>query len=420
MHPFTLIFLVLLGAMLAAQWWLATRHVRHVANRRAQVPDPFATQVPLEAHHKAADYTIARTRLGRLEDVWSALLLIAWTLGGGLEVLDRFWRSTLTSDLMIGTAFLLSIMVIAMILELPFSIYRTFALEQRFGFNRTTPALFITDLVKRTILTAAFGIPLILVALWLMSGAGDWWWVAVWIVWTSFSLFIVWAYPTFIAPWFNKFKPLEQPSLRERLQNLLARTGFRSEGIYVVDSSRRTAHGNAYFTGFGRAKRVVFFDSLLKQLEEHEVEAVVAHELGHFKLGHIIKRLILVSTMSLIALAVLGWLVNQPWFYHALGIARPSNHAALALFIMVSPVFTFFLSPLFARGSRKHEYEADAFAAEQSDGKALITALVKLYRENASTLTPDPLHSAFYDSHPPALARIEHLTAPNSYMERKR
>jgi len=271
--------------------------------------------------------------------------------------------------------------------------------------------LFLVDLIKQAVLAAIIGAPLILAALWLMQSTGSLWWIYVWLLWTGFSLTMVWAYPTLIAPLFNRFKPLERESLRARLQALLERTGFRSEGIYVVDSSRRTAHGNAYFTGFGRSKRVVFFDNLLEQLGENEVEAVVAHELGHYRLNHIVKRIVMVIVMSFLALAVLGWLAGQPWFYHALGVARPSNHAALALFVLVSPVFTFFLTPLVARRSRKHEYEADGFAAEQSDGRALISALVKLYKENATTLTPDPLHSAFYDSHPPALERIGKLQA---------
>ncbi len=267
------------------------------------------------------------------------------------------------------------------------------------------------DLVKKSALAVLIGAPLIIIALWLMQSAGPFWWLYVWLVWTAFSLFMVWAYPTWIAPLFNKFKPLAEDSLRNRLQALLARTGFRSEGIYVIDSSRRTAHGNAYFTGFGRSKRIVFFDSLLQQLAEKEVEAVVAHELGHFKLHHIMKRIVLTTLLSLAGLALLGWLAQQPWFYAALGVSRPSNHAALALFLMASPVFTFFMHPLFARSSRRHEHEADAFAAEQSDVDALVSALVKLYKENATTLTPDPLHSAFYDSHPPATERIAHLLA---------
>jgi STE24 endopeptidase len=409
MHALTILFLACLGLTVIAQLWLAQRHIRYVSQRRDRVPPPFQAEVPIEAHHKAADYTVARTRLGRLEDIYGALLLLAWTLGGGLAALDRFWLGVASSQLVIGTLFLLSLLLITGLLELPFSLYRTFGTERRFGFNRTSPGLFVTDLMKKMLLALMFGLPLIFVALWLMQTAGANWWLYLWIVWTAFSLFMVWAYPTLIAPLFNRFKPLASDSLRTRLQALLERTGFRSEGIYVVDSSRRTSHGNAYFTGFGRGKRVVFFDSLLQQLAENEVEAVVAHELGHFKLRHIVKRVVLITVLSFIGLALLGWLSQQPWFYSALGVDRPSSHAALALFLMVSPVFTFFLQPLFARGSRRYEHEADAFAAQQSDARALVSALVKLYKENASTLTPDPVHSAFYDSHPPALKRITQL-----------
>lgn len=413
MPALTLLFLGFLGLTLATQLWLAQRHIKHVAERRERVPPAFEGQVPLEAHHKAADYTVARTRLSRIEDIYGAVLLLAWTLGGGLDLLDRLWRGVAASELITGTLFLLSVLLIAGLLDLPFSLYRTFVIERRFGFNRTSPVLFVTDLLKKTFLALLFGVPLIFVALWLMRTAGSWWWLYLWIVWTAFSLFMVWAYPTLIAPLFNRFKPLASETLRARLQALLERTGFRSEGIYVIDSSRRTSHGNAYFTGFGRSKRVVFFDSLLNQLAENEVEAVVAHELGHYKLRHIAKRLALITAMSFAGLALLGWLAQQPWFYTALGASRPSNHAALALFFMVIPVFTFFLQPLFARGSRRHEHEADAFAAQQSDAQALVSALVKLYKENAATLTPDPVHSAFYDSHPPALARISQLQTKN-------
>ena len=409
MHTFTAIFLTLLAIVVAAQLWLARRQMAHVAAHRGAVPREFEGQVPLSAHQKAADYTLARSGLGRVENVYGAILLLAWTVGSGLDLVDAFWRRQLGADLALGVAFLLSVVLITGLLELPFAAYRTFVVERRFGFNRMTPGLFVVDLIKQTILAVVIGVPLLAAALWLMQSTGGLWWVYVWLLWTGFSLFMVWAYPTLIAPLFNRFKPLDRDSLRARLQALLARTGFRSEGIFVVDSSRRTAHGNAYFTGFGRSKRVVFFDNLLDQLAENEVEAVVAHELGHYRLHHIVKRIVLVIAMSFLALALLGWLADQAWFYQALGVGRPSNHAALALFVLVSPVFTFFLTPLIARRSRRHEHEADGFAAEQSDARALISALVKLYKENATTLTPDPLHSAFYDSHPPALARIGKL-----------
>jgi STE24 endopeptidase len=410
MHTFTLIFLVLLTASVATQLWLAQRQIQHVLHRRDRVPHAFEDQVPLPAHRKAADYTVARTRLGQFETVFQTLLLLGWTLGAGLDALDRVWRGLASDDLIVGTGFLVSLVLLLGLLDAPLDWYRTFRLEKRFGFNRTTASLYLVDTVKKTLIALVLAVPLVWTALWLMNSAGVLWWLYVWALWMGFSLLMVWAYPTWIAPLFNRFKPLERDSLRQRLQGLLTRTGFRSDGIYVVDSSRRTTHGNAYFTGFGRSKRVVFFDSLLEQLAEREVEAVVAHELGHFKRRHVAKRIGLIALMSLVGLMVLGWLAQQSWFYSGLGVGQRSNHAALALFMLVSPVFTFFLNPLFAYGSRRHEYEADAFAVEQSDADALVSGLVKLYKENAATLTPDPLHSAFYDSHPPALARIARLT----------
>ncbi|MFP5350196.1 MAG: M48 family metallopeptidase [Gammaproteobacteria bacterium] len=409
MNTFTVIFLIALGAMLAAQLWLAQRHIRYVAARRAHVPQAFDGQIPLAAHQKAADYTVARARLGQIENVYGAVLLLLWTVGGALATLDAWWRGAVDSPLSLGTAFILTVLLLTGLLDLPFAIYRTFFLEQRFGFNRTTPAVFAADLAKKTLLLLALGVPLVLAALWLMYAMGRYWWLYVWLLWFGFSVSMVWAYPALIAPLFNKFKPLTQESVRQRIEGLLARTGFRSRGIYVIDSSRRTTHGNAYFTGFGRNKRIVFFDSLLQTLNEDEVEAVVAHELGHFKLKHIVKRIGWMAVVSLLGLALLGWLIEQPWFYAGLGGGVPSAHMALMLFLMVIPVFTFFLSPLMAQRSRRHEYEADDFAARTSNAAALVRALVKLYRENAATLTPDPLHSAFYDSHPPALARIAHL-----------
>lgn len=409
MHILTALFLIFLTLTLIAQLWLSSRHIKHVTKNRERVPAAFTGQVPIEAHYKAADYTVARSRLGQIEHVYGTALLLLWTLGGGLDWLDALWRDAIGSELIAGALFLVSLLLIAAALDLPFSLYRTFGIERRFGFNRMSFGLYVVDLIKQAFLLLLLGVPLILAALWLMQSAGRLWWLYLWVLWTAFSLAMVWAYPTWIAPLFNKFKPLANESLRSRLQALLERTGFRSEGIYVVDSSKRTSHGNAYFTGFGRSKRIVFFDSLLNQLAEQEVEAVVAHELGHYKLRHIAKRVVLMMLLSLAGLGLLGWLTTQAWFYQALGVTEPSNHAALALFLMVSPVFTFFLSPLFAHRSRRHEHEADAFAAQQSDAAALVSALVKLYKENASTLTPDPWHSAFYDSHPPALVRIHRL-----------
>lgn len=413
MHIFTIIFLSLLALSLLTELWLANRHIRHVLAHRDIVPEPFRSRITPEDHRKAADYTVAHTRFGRIEDVYGAVLLLFWTVGGGLEWIDHVWSGFGWGELVSGTGFMLSAFVIMGLLELPMSVYQTFVIENRFGFNKITPGLFLVDLVKKTLLLGILGAPLILAALWLMQETGALWWLYVWLLWSGFTLLLVWAYPTLIAPIFNKFTPLKEDSVKQRIQSLLERTGFRSRGIFIMDGSRRSAHGNAYFTGFGKSKRVVFFDTLLQHLGEKEIEAVLAHELGHFKRRHVIKRMILSFGMSLIGLAILGWLVTQPWFYAGLGITQPSTHAALTLFMLIGPVFTFFLQPLIAWGSRRYEYEADSFAAEQTDAGELVSALVKLYKENASTLTPDPLHSAFYDSHPPAALRIAHLAGKN-------
>jgi STE24 endopeptidase len=409
MNSWTYLFLALLGIMLCTQLWLATRHIRHVGTHRRQVPAAFRRRIPLTAHRKAADYTIAKTRFRRVDGVIGALLLLGWTLGGWLDALDGLWRGFGFGALASGTGFMLSAWLLMAALDLPGSIYQTFVIEGRFGFNRTNPRLFAIDQLKSLLLLALFGTPLVAAVLWLMQGAGPWWWLYVWVLWIAFSLFMVWAYPTLIAPLFNRFKPLKAGTMRARIQALLRRTGFRSKGIFVVDSSRRTAHGNAYFTGLGRSKQIVFFDSLLKSLSAPEVEAVLAHELGHFKLRHVLKRMGLLMLTSFAALALLGWLIDQQWFYAGLGMREPSTHAALMLFVLVGPVFTFFLHPLLAWGSRKHEFEADSFAAGVTSARNLVSALVKLYKDNAATLTPDPLHSAFYDSHPPAAIRVANL-----------
>ncbi|HJX16824.1 MAG TPA: M48 family metallopeptidase [Acidiferrobacterales bacterium] len=406
---FTQIFVILLAGTLLTRLWLARRHVRHVLGHRHQVPGPFRGKILLKAHRKAADYTVAKTRFAMVAGVIDALLLLGWTLGGGLEFLDQSWRAAGFGELVTGTLFLLSAFLIIGLLDLPATVYQTFVIEQRFGFNHSTPALFIADLLKQALLLFVIGVPLALAALWLMQSAGTLWWFYLWVMWSCFTLLMIWAYPAVIAPLFNKFTPLKNRSVQTRIQALLRRTGFRSRGIFVMDGSRRSAHGNAYFTGFGRNKRVVFFDTLLKTLRGPEIEAVLAHELGHFHHRHILKRIVMLFGMSLAGLALLGWLIQQPWFYQGLGVSTASAHAALILFLMAGPVFTFLLQPLMSWGSRRHEYQADAYAADQAEIKPMISALVKLYRENASTLTPDPVYSAFYDSHPPASLRIAHL-----------
>ncbi|MBI3574494.1 MAG: M48 family metallopeptidase [Gammaproteobacteria bacterium] len=409
MQTFTMIFLFLLLLMLLTQLWLGSRQIRYVQRHRRAVPDAFRRRLPLKAHRKAADYTIALARFGRVEYVASAGLLLFWTLGGGLDMLDRAWRPLGMDALATGTAFLLSVFVLMECIELPFNAWRAFVIESRFGFNRLTPGLFFADQAKHLLLLLLLGVPLAFAVLWIMQQTDEYWWLYAWLLWTGFSLFLVWAYPTLIAPLFNKFRPLQAGAVRRQVQALLKRTGFRSRGIFIIDGSQRTTHGNAYFTGFGRNKRIVFFDNLLDSLREKEIIAVLAHELGHFKRGHINQRLIIMIVLSFLGFALLGWLLGQTWFYTGLGVTQPSAHTALMLFILAGPVFTYFLQPLSAWRSRRHEYEADRFAAEQTDARDLISALVRLYRDNARTLTPDPLHSAFYDSHPPAAARIAHL-----------
>ncbi len=409
MNTFSWIFLLALGASVVLKLWLASRQLDNVAANRAQVPEAFADSIQLEAHQKAADYTITNTRQGRLELVYNSLLLVAWTLGGALQWLDNSWQQLEWSSIATGVAVLISAFLIMAVLELPFSLYHTFVIEERFGFNKTTPATFMSDIVKQTLLMLVLGAPLAWAALWLMQESGKAWWLYLWLLWAGFSLLMLWVYPTVIAPLFNRFTRLDDEDLQQRIQSLLDRCGFKSKGIYVMDGSRRSGHGNAYFTGMGQNKRIVFFDTLLKTLEADEIEAVLAHELGHFKRKHVQKRIISMMLVSLSGLALLGWLIEQNWFYQGLGVEQPSNHLALLLFLMVSPVFTVFLQPLFSWFSRRHEFEADDYAAAQASATDLIRALVKMYKENASTLTPDPLYSAFYDSHPPAPVRVAHL-----------
>jgi STE24 endopeptidase len=373
------------------------------------VPEAFVGKISLDEHQKAADYTLAKGKFGRIQIILGVLVLLAWTLGGGLEWLDQAWRSVGWGPLLTGAAVILSMTFISSLIDLPSSLYSTFVLEERFGFNKTTLKTFVVDMLKGTALGLVIGVPLILFVLWLMESAGSAWWIYAWVGLTAFSLLMTWAYPKFIAPLFNKFQPLEEGEVANRINALLERTGFNSKGVFVMDGSKRSAHGNAYFTGFGKNKRIVFFDTLLKHLTPTQIEAVLAHELGHFKRKHIVKGMVLSTLMTLVGFGVLAWLMQKPWFYSSLGVSEPSTYMALILFMIVSPVFTFFITPLMARFSRKHEFEADEFAAQQSSATELIAALVGLYKENASTLTPDPLHSAFYDSHPPAAIRIAHL-----------
>lgn len=408
----THIFILLLIATTCVRLWLGTRQISHVQANRAQVPVAFAENISLEAHQKAADYTNAKTKLALSELMVQALLLGALTLGGGLQWIDNVWRDFLPShDIIRGALVICSAMFVSSLIDLPFDYYKTFTIDERFGFNKMTRAMFCSDLLKHSLVGIALGAPILFAALWLMQGAGQYWWFYLWVVWSVFNIVMLAVYPTFIAPLFNKFTPLADESLKARIEALLVKCGFKSQGLFVMDGSARSSHGNAYFTGFGSSKRVVFFDTLLSRLNTEEIEAVLAHELGHFKHHHVIKRIIMLFGLSFLGLALLGWLINQAWFYNGLGITTPSPYMALILFLLVSPVFMFLLRPLMASYSRKNEFEADDYAAKNSSARHLVEALVKLYRDNASTLTPDPLHSAFYDSHPPAAMRISKLAA---------
>jgi len=410
MNTFSMVFILMATLALGVQLWLGLRQNGCVTRNRGAVPSPFDSKISLNAHQKAADYTTTNINLEMIDLVVATLLLFGWTIGGGLNLLDNAWLALELSPLTTGVAVLISAFVIGSLLDLPISAYKTFVIEERFGFNKITPKLFVTDTLKTTAVTMAIGIPLAWIVLWLMQQSGSLWWLYVWLVWMAFIFLMMWAYPAFISPIFNKFKPLEDQALKQRIEALMQKTGFSSNGIFVMDGSRRSGHGNAYFTGLGTNKRIVFYDTLIESLSAEEIEAVLAHELGHFKHGHIKKRLIATAAMSLAALALLGWLINQQWFFHGLGIETPSTHTALMLFMLVMPVFTFFIGPIMSRVSRKHEFEADDFAAEHADANALIQALVKMYEENAATLTPDHLYSAFHDSHPPAPVRIAHLS----------
>lgn len=408
----TVVFLVLLLITTATRVWLGRRHVAHIQAHRTQVPEAFSETISLQAHQKAADYSAAKTRLMIQEGIAQAVLLVLLTIGGGLQLIDAGWRAALPDfEILRGALVIMTALVISGIIELPFDYYKTFVIDERFGFNKMTPKMFFTDLVKHSIVGILLGAPILFAALYLMQGAGDYWWVYLWVVWSVFNLLMLAIYPTFIAPLFNKFSPLNDEPLKARIEALLKKCGFKSQGLFVMDGSTRSSHGNAYFTGFGSSKRVVFFDTLLERLDADEIEAVLAHELGHFKHRHVIKRIALMFLVSFLGLALLGWLKQQGWFYSGLGVTEASDYMALLLFLLVTPVFLFLLRPLLASYSRKNEFEADEYAAKNADANYLIEALVKLYRDNASTLTPDPLHSAFYDSHPPASIRIHRLAA---------
>ncbi len=419
MQTFTVVFLVVLLLTVFIRTWLASRHIRYVRTHRNSVPDNFSSQINLDAHQKAADYTCAKTRLSYTNIFLDVALLLVLTLGGGLNTLAAFWSNWLSDSLAYGMALIVSTILLVGVVEVPINYYRTFVIEQKFGFNKMTLTMFFADLVKQTVLGALFGVPLLFGVLWLMEKMGVNWWLYVWFMWMAFNLIILSIYPTWIAPLFNKFTPLDDVLLKTRIEQLMQKCGFKSSGLFVMDGSRRSSHGNAYFTGFGKTKRIVFFDTLLSHLSTPEIEAVLAHELGHFKCHHVIKRIVWTFAMSLVFLWMLGYLMQQDWFYQGLGVSTsseiwatassPSTAMALLLFFLIMPTFTFLFQPLSSLYSRKHEFEADEYAAEKSSAGDLTQALVKLYQDNATTLTPDPLHSAFYDSHPPAALRIARL-----------
>ncbi len=408
---FTFIFIASLLLTTLAKLWLARRHLAHIAAHRAAVPDAFRETIQLSDHQKAADYTSAKTRFAMLGILFDAALLLAFTVVGGIQFIAGLCNVRFGAPLAQGMATMVAVLLLSSLLELPFNLYRTFVIEARFGFNKTTLKLYLIDALKSLLVGAILGLPLLFGVLWLMERMGTYWWLYVWGVWVVFNLLILFIYPSFIAPLFNKFTPLQDEAMKARIEALLQKCGFAASGLFVMDGSKRSAHGNAYFTGFGKTKRIVFFDTLLERLSIAEVEAVLAHELGHFKRRHVMKRIVATFAMSLGFLWLLGQLMQTTWFYQGLGVSTPSTALALLLFFMTLPIFGFLLHPLLSAFSRKHEFEADAYAAKQTAATDLASALVKLYQDNAATLTPDPLYSKFYDSHPPAAVRIARLQA---------
>jgi STE24 endopeptidase len=412
MQWLTWAFLAALAAETLTRLWLGSRQIAAVRAHRNEVPEPFRGQVALADQQKAADYTMARVRLGRWATVVEAIVKLVLTMGGGLAAVDAVWRATRLGEPWRGALVVASLLLLLQLVGLPFSLWRTFRIEARFGFNRVSSRLYAVDFAKQLLLAALLGGPLLLATLTLMERAGAWWWMWVWLIWLVWTLGLTWAAPKFIAPFFNRFSPLTDEALKKRVETLLERCGFAARGgVFVMDGSLRSAHGNAYFTGIGRNKRIVFFDTLLARIEPVEIEAVLAHELGHFRLHHVRQRLAASVLLTFGGLALLAWLARQPGFYGALGVPVPSAATALLLFVLAVPVFTFFATPVLSWWSRRHERQADDFAAEYADAGQLAAALVKLFRDNASTLTPDRIHSAFFDSHPPALERIGRLKA---------
>jgi len=401
-------FIAVLTLSTGIHLWLARRHINFVSQHKNKVPDAFKKNITLKDHQKAANYAIAKSELGLKDTIVQAFVLLALTLGGLISMISHLF-DPITSPLLKDVGIILSVMFLSSLIDLPFNYYKTFNIDEAFGFNRMTKKLFFSDLYKQMLLGLCLGLPILFVALWMLQNAGAYWWIYLWAVWSVFNLLILAIYPTWIAPFFNKFLPLKDKTLKSKIIALLKKCGFKSQGLFVMDGSARSNHGNAYFTGFGKNKRIVFFDTLLERLNHNEIEAVLAHELGHFHHNHVKKRIVMMFVVSFIGLGILGYLKDQLWFYQGLGITEPSNGNALLLFMLVGPTFIFFIRPIMAFYSRQNEFEADRYAKMHSSAKHLKESLVKLYRDNASTLTPDPLYSAFYDSHPPALQRIARL-----------
>jgi STE24 endopeptidase len=414
MNTFTLIFILALSATTLLRVWLAMRQIRHVQRHRDAVPQAFVGQISLEQHHKAADYTVAKSRFSLVQISVEVLLLLVFTLMGGINVVSEVWAHYVDQPLLRNVALIASVLVLSSLVELPLDIYRKFKLEQQFGFNTMTPRQYVQDMLMQSVVGAVLGLPLLFAVLWIVASMGEYWWLYAWLVWVGFNLLILAIYPNFIAPLFNKFEPLPDGELKQGIARLLNKCGFTVQGLFVMDGSKRSRHGNAYFTGFGKTKRIVLFDTLIKHLQGGEIEAVLAHELGHFHHRHVVKRMVWIFGMSLVFLWVLNLLMNSPWFFAGLNVHEMSAGAGLMLFFLVLPVFSLPLQPLSSLYSRKHEFEADAYAAAHAEGSDLVSALIKLYRDNASTLTPDALYSLFYDSHPNAQQRVARLQVVKS------
>ncbi len=414
MNSFTVVFLLVFAIVTATQFWLAKRQAAYVLAHRNDVPEAFTQTVSLAAHQKAADYTLAKSKLSDIERALGVGLILILTVFGGINAAFEFCAARIESPLMAGVGAIALLTLLMSLFELPVSWYGTFVIEEKFGFNKSSVTQFVKDEVMQLTLSAVIGLPILTLILWIMDSVGSSWWFWAWVILISFSLLMSWLFPTVIAPLFNKFTPMEEGALKTRISGLLERCGFNSQGIFIMDGSKRSGHGNAYFTGLGKSKRIVFFDNLVASLDEEELEAVLAHELGHFKCKHVVKMLITTSITSLIGLGILGWLIQKDWFFNGLGVEHGSNAAALLLFMLIAPIFTFFLQPISAYFQRKFEFEADDFAAQHAQASKLVSGLVKLYEENASTLTPDPLFASFYYSHPPAAVRIAHLSAAKS------